>query len=190
MNAALTVLAERQVRLRVEDYLLLDREGALAPYGRTELIDGAILPVSPQYLPHGHAKMQLIFALHDAVRRSGRDLAVLSEVSIDMRPRSMPMPDVILSRVGRGSGPVPVDAVALIAEVSSSTQDVDAGPKALLYAEQGVPEYWLVDIVAAKVARMWKPEAGGFRERDEIALGGRLVSATLPDLSLSSAELL
>jgi Uma2 family endonuclease len=190
MNAARTVLAERQVRLTVEDYLLLDREGALAAYGRTELIDGAILPVSPQYLPHGHAKMQLIFALHEEIRALGLKLAVLSEVSVDMRPRSMPMPDVILARVVRGPGAIPVEAVALLAEVSSSTQDVDAGPKAALYAEQGVPEYWLIDIVTVRVTRMWAPGPDGYRERDQIALGERLTSASMPELSVNTAKLL
>jgi Uma2 family endonuclease len=188
MNAARIALAERQVRLTVDDYLLLDREGALAAYGRTELIGGAILPVSPQYLPHGHAKMQLLFALHDAIKRLSLDLAVLSEISIDMRPRSMPMPDVFLSRIGRGTAAVPSEAVALIAEVSSSTQDVDAGPKALLYAEQGVPEYWLVDVTAGMVTRMWKPGLNGYEQRDQVQFGAALESATIPGLPVETAD--
>jgi len=189
MNAPRTVLAERQVRLTVEDYLLLNREGALTAYGRTELIDGVILPVSPQHLPHLRAKMQLIFALQDAVRRLDLDLAVFSEGSVDMRPRSMPQPDVFLSRVTQGTGAVPAEAVALIVEVSSTTQDVDTGPKALLYAEQGIPEYWLVDVVANTATCMWAPEPDGYRERREVRLGTTLESATLPGLTVDTAAL-
>lgn len=189
MNAPRTVLAERQVRLTVEDYRLLDREGALSAYGRTELIDGVILPVSPQHLPHLHAKMQLIFRLRDEVGRLGLDLAVFSEGSVEMRPRSMPLPDVFLSRVARGTGAVPVEAVTLIVEVASTTRDVDAGPKALLYAEQDVPEYWLVDVTAGTAERMWSPGLEGYAERDEARLGQRLESVTLPGLGVDTAGL-
>jgi Uma2 family endonuclease len=117
-------------------------------------------------------------------------LAVLSEASVDMRPRSMPLPDVYLSRVSRGPGAVPAEAVALIVEVSSSTQDIDSGPKALLYAEQGVPEYWLIDVTAQTATRMWKPGPQGYAERDTVAMGVWLESATLPGLAVDTAQLL
>ncbi len=190
MNASRAALAERQVRLTVDDYLVLDASGALKPYGRTELIDGVILPVSPQHLPHGRAKMHFIFELRDVVTSSKRDLAVMSEISVDMRPHGMPMPDVFLSRVSRGTGSVPVEAVALIVEVSSSTQDVDAGPKAQLYAEQKVPEYWLVDIIAQNATRMWQPTAQGYARQSAVSFGERLDSATLPGVGVDTAALL
>lgn len=186
MNAPRTVLAEHQVRLTIEDYLLLDRAGALADYPRTELIDGAILPVSPQYLPHGHAKMALLFRLHAALEAIGADLGIYSEVSVAMPPRSMPQPDIVLARVTSVIGPILVETVALIVEVASSTQDIDSGPKPVLYAEQGVPEYWLFDLKAGTVERHWSPGPDGYAERDRAVLGPYLQSITMPELGVAT----
>ena len=43
-----------RVKLRVEDYLSLDRNGAFEGYGKTELIDGEVT----QHRPHALAKMR------------------------------------------------------------------------------------------------------------------------------------
>ena len=46
------------VKLIVGNYLMLDRAGALAAYGRTELLDGVIYVVSPQHSPHYMFKIE------------------------------------------------------------------------------------------------------------------------------------
>jgi Uma2 family endonuclease len=65
-----------------------------------------------------------------------------------------PEPDAVVLRrpVGefRSSNPGPSD-VLLVAEVSVTTQDYDLGAKAALYANAGLPEYWVLDLRAMRI---------------------------------------
>ena len=54
MTVALAPLPK--VKLTVEDFDLLAANGGLAGLERTELLDGDIYLMSPQYLLHGRAK--------------------------------------------------------------------------------------------------------------------------------------
>lgn len=72
MNALQQIATPHRVKLTVDDYLLLDREGALAPYGRTELVDGVILAVSSQFRPHSYAKAELAYRCAERWKRRVR----------------------------------------------------------------------------------------------------------------------
>ena len=85
-----------KVKLRVEDFDLLARNGGLAGLERSELLDGDIYEMSPQYSRHGNAKAFFYDALRDWQRVHRPDLAVRSEISVAMPPHDEPMPDVIL----------------------------------------------------------------------------------------------
>ena len=78
------------------DYTLLAEAGALGD-ARTELIEGDAIVRSPQLLPHGLAKADLHEAPIDAIRKLRWSLRVLSDVSVDLSPDSMPMPDPLLA---------------------------------------------------------------------------------------------
>ena len=47
------------LKLRVEDYLLLDASGAFESYQKTELIEGEVYFVNAQHRPHALAKAEL-----------------------------------------------------------------------------------------------------------------------------------
>ncbi|WP_374135399.1 hypothetical protein [Sphingomonas sp.] len=55
------------VKLRIEDYLLLDRSGAFDAYAKTELIDGEVFYVNAQHRPHARIKSQLFLAISEAL---------------------------------------------------------------------------------------------------------------------------
>ncbi|WP_294193398.1 hypothetical protein [uncultured Sphingomonas sp.] len=48
-----------RVKLRVEDYLSLDRDGAFEGYGKTELVDGELTYINTYYRPHARIKSRL-----------------------------------------------------------------------------------------------------------------------------------
>ncbi|MEO6214849.1 MAG: hypothetical protein ABIO86_02365 [Sphingomonas sp.] len=56
------------VKLRVEDYLLIDESGAFDACRKTELIAGKIYFQDAQHRPHALAKAELYDALRDALR--------------------------------------------------------------------------------------------------------------------------
>ena len=178
-----------KVKLRVEDFDLLAEAGGWAGLERTELLDGDIYEMSPQYSCHGNAKAVFYEALLDWKRAHRPDLAVRSEVSVAMPPHDEPLPDVILCLPPTGPKAIPVETVFLLIEIADGTIEYDLGYKADLYARQKVPEYWVVDLRGNMVHQMSAPEGEAYAERRKSAFGARIEAATLPGLEADTGTL-
>ena len=59
--------------------------------------------------------------------------------------------------------PLPGDILLLI-EVADTTLPLDLGEKATLYAEAGIPEYWVVDIEGRRLLAHRQPAGGGYSD--------------------------
>jgi Uma2 family endonuclease len=70
-------------------------------------------------------------------------------------------------------------------EIADTTQVGDLGDKALLYAENGVPEYWVIDLRQKRLHQMTGPSANGYTDRCEFSLGCMLKSITIANLTVS-----
>ena len=171
-------------RLTIEDFFRLDEAGAFEGYGKTELVGGEVFYMNAQHRPHARAKIALYDALRDWIRTNDPGFAVLIEATVAMPPHSAPEPDVILTSAPDGEGPVPIESVRLLVEIADSTQNNDLIIKAELYAQHGVPEYWVVDLKTKTAYRMWAPTTGRYAQRDEWAFGSRIKSATIGQLEV------
>jgi Uma2 family endonuclease len=176
------ITTPEKARLRVEDFLLLDESGAFADYTKTELIEGEIYVMNAQHSWHARTKTLLAVELNLALRAMGSDLEAWAEPSTRVSDFSLPEPDVVVTR-HRGRGVVPLESVALLVEVSDTTLDIDLGRKLRIYAEAGVPEYWVVDLNGGTLIRLWEPAGADYARRDEVALGGLVESATITGLA-------
>lgn len=114
---------------------------------RVELLEGALVAMSPQGEPH----MRAIVALNRFLVRSLSD-------EWDVRPQgplavgddSEPEPDLaVVPHEPIGSGH-PLTA-ALVIEVTVSSQRADLVHKPRLYARAGVGEYWVLDLPREEV---------------------------------------
>lgn len=188
MNAPLA--SHAKVKLRVDDFDLLAENGGLVDLERTELLDGDIYLMAPQYHPHGFAKSLFYEALLDWTRAHRPDLFVRTEMSVAMPPNDEPMPDVILTSERKGRKAISVGSVALLVEVADDSRDRDLGYKAPLYARQGVPEYWVVDLGKQVVVRHSGPRENGYAALDPCRFGEPVRSATLTGLAVDTSELL
>lgn len=168
-------------RLTVIDYLRLDEAGAFGD-ARTELLEGDVFLMSPMHRRHGRAVTGLLIAMNAALPQAGIGAEALAGVSVTIPPHSVPEPDIVLTREPEGDGPVPCETVLLIAEVSDSTLASDLSFKRALYADAGIPEYWVVDVASAVVHQMWAPEGEDYRERRTVAFGEPLIAATVTGL--------
>lgn len=177
------------VKLRIEDYLLLDSSGAFAPYRRTELIDGGVYFVNAQYRPHALAKMELYDAIRDCLRATGSPLRPLVEASIALSGYDVPDPDIVLTTEPRGEGLIPLESVALVIEVSDSSVRKELKQKRLMYARVGVPEYWVVDLKAKVIRQMWMPARAAYTERREVAFGEPIAAMTVAGLAVETSHL-
>lgn len=188
VNALTAIPGTRKLGLRVEDYLLLDREGVFDDYAKTELIEGEIYAMNAQYSRHSRVKTRLTSAVNSALATARLPYEALTEVSVRLAADSMPEPDIVVTGY-TGDDHVPAELVVLIVEVSDTTLDVDLTRKARLYARHGVPEYWVADVVTNVVHRMADADGDRYRQAARIAFGEPIIAATLPKLVVSTDTL-
>lgn len=179
-----------KVKLRVEDFDLLALSGGLEGLERTELFDGDIYLMNPQYSRHATAKAHIQESLIDWKRANRPDLLVLTEVSVAMPPHDEPMPDITLCFPSKGELGIAVDTVLLLVEIANSSAEHDLGYKAALYGRQGVPEYWVVDLKDKRVVRHSGPGAEGYAVIEPVAFGEVLEAETLTGLMVETVALL
>ena len=179
MNAPFrAVTSPEKARLRVEDFLLLNDNGAFADYSKTELIEGEIFYMNAQHSRHARIKTELAFELGIKLRELASDLRPIVEASTQVSDHSLPEPDIVVTSY-KGPYVVPLDTVELLVEVSDTTLKNDLGKKAKLYAAAGVPEYWVIDTEGNVIHQHWAPGAKGYREKCEVALGKCVAAKTI-----------
>ena len=88
--------ARSKHRLTVDEFLLLDREGAFGDR-RTELFEGEVYYMSPKHRPHAPAVTQLVIALSKALEESGARLSVLTDISLRLSEHDVPEPDIAIT---------------------------------------------------------------------------------------------
>lgn len=177
------------LRITAEQLEAMAAKGALAGLPRIELRDGVLCQVNPQYRPHLLAKSALYDALRDMLRDLGSPLGVASEGSVRIGESEVPMPDVFVWEVHRGPGPVPVEHVRLIVEISDTTLEDDLGRKRRVYAAGRIPEYWVVDLVGHVVHQYSASEGDTYTSYATVPFGEQLSAATLPGLNIDTTPL-
>jgi len=177
------------LRLRVEDYLALDRIGAFEDYAKTELIGGEIFFMNAQHRRHASTKMKLYDALRDALGPLNSRLVALVEASIEIPDHSVPEPDIVLTSEPEGEGLVPLASVALVAEIADTSLAQDLGRKAVLYAQAGIAEYWVVDINDRVIHQLWSPQGEDYAGRRVIAFGQSVTAETIDGLAVETARI-
>lgn len=177
----------RRYALTVEDFLTLDRARVFDPTGRAELIEGEIYCLSPVYLPHSDACAEIVAQLRYQVRDLGTDLRAVTPASLQLGDYSMPEPDVLVLRWGQGRVIADPANTVIAIEVSASTLRHDLVRKAKLYAEHGIPEYWVVDLDGRQLHQLTDPTADGYATRDVVPFGARVVSKKVPEIALDTS---
>ncbi len=177
------------LRLDGTAYRLLEEAGALSNHGKTELLDGAIYAMSPQYRPHGFVKDEIAYRIRRALEALGSSLHVATEQSAALSSFSEPQPDIMLTREPRGDGPIPGASIVLVCEVSASTLAFDLRDKARIYAQAGVPEYWVADVQARMMHQMWAPLGDRFTRSRDVPFDTKIESTTIPALTIDTTAL-
>lgn len=177
--------ARSKHRLTVDEFLLLDREGAFGDR-RTELFEGEVYYMSPKHRPHARAVGNLYYALRQCLEEGGSGLSVLTDISVRLSDHDVPEPDIAVTDAPEGDGILPLDSVTLLIEVADSTLAQDMGLKAALYAGAGVPEYWVVDVNGRTIHQMWVAGAEGYAERREVAFGAAVSARTVERLAVET----
>lgn len=177
-------LSEQILPLTVETYHALGQMGLVEQ--RTELIRGFVFPKLPKSPLHGHI-CQVLIELLRALLPAG--FMVRQEQPITCSD-SEPEPDVAIVAGILGSFVLQHPTTAeLIIEVSISTLDRDLA-KAEIYAEAGVPEYWLINPESAYIEVFTAPSAQGYGVRTLLARDDTLTSLRFPGVTVPVRDLL
>lgn len=154
---------------------------------RVELIDGELIDVSPQTLPHVRVKRWLIRLFIENL--SGDDWHVVPESPLLPQERSGPEPDLYIYPTSVPDDALDGRSVALVIEVSVTSLELDTKRKRHLYADLLVREYWVFDVNDRSVIVHRNPSGGDYRIVMRVAADESLQSATLPmsPIALSDA---
>ncbi|MBJ7330629.1 MAG: Uma2 family endonuclease [Solirubrobacteraceae bacterium] len=173
--------------LTVEDYHRMVEVGILREGDPIELLEGALVEMAPEGPPHANVVAELNRFLVVGVLDQA-ELLVRIGSPLTFRPRSEPQPDFsIVDRAASTFTEHPVVA-HLVVEVSQSSRRIDRARKARIYAQAGIPEYWIVDLVDWCVEVRTEPGESAygvtraFRAPEQVHCG----TVALPPLDLAA----
>ena len=185
---AVDTMATRR-RFTRTDYHRMAEVGILREHDRVELIRGEIVEMSPIGRRHkafvGNLARLLIVHLTDRA-------TVWVQSSIVLAEDTEPQPDLAVLR--RGAVPYKerdarAEDTLLVIEVAESSLAYDRSTKLRLYAEAGIPEYWVVDCTAEAVEVQGGPGPEGYRETGRVTGTATLALQIFPDVQLSTTEI-
>ena len=152
-------------RFTVDEYYQMAEVGILEYGDRVELINGEIIKMSPINSPHGGHVNRLNSLFNNLL---GTNVIVSVQNPLHIGEYSEPEPDIMLLKPRDDfytqQHPEPEDVLLLI-EVSDSTLVLDRKIKLPLYAQAGVVETWLVNLVNKQVEVYTNPVGGKYQQK-------------------------
>ena len=174
----------------VDEYHRLADVGILSDTRRFELVRGEIIEMTIPGSAHSGRVNRLNFLF---VSRLGQSVIVSGQNPVPLGTQSEPMPDLALleprSDFYTEAHPSPED-VLLVVEVSDTTVRYDSTIKASLYAEAGIPEYWLLDVNKDVLVVRVDPSDGEYRSVQILHRGEAVSPRKLPSTSFTVDEIL
>ncbi|WP_075215572.1 Uma2 family endonuclease [Mongoliimonas terrestris] len=128
---------------------------------RVELVEGELIPISPQGNQHEVLKSAILERFH-AVRPSTIRIGV--ETILRLSNETFLVPDIILFPIAVGFKGLNGPAVLLAVEIGVSSLAYDLGRKARIYAAFGVPELWVIDAGSSIVHVHRHPGPDGYAD--------------------------
>jgi Uma2 family endonuclease len=187
MDGVMTVV--RPHRFTVAEYHRMAEVGILGEDSRVELIRGQIVDMAPIGAPHLGMVNRLNRLLAGVLAGRGI-LSVQNPVRLD--DGSEPEPDVAVLRPRaddyQTATPCPPDVLLLI-EVADTSLDDDRAIKVPLYAENGIAECWIVNLLDCVVEVYRQPGNGRYADVLRAGPAHVLAFTLLPGVVLPVADL-
>ena len=153
---------------------------------RIELLEGRLVHMSPIGAPHSSTVDKLTLL---CVRRLGDIARVRIQSPFAALDTSEPEPDVAIVPLADYEQEHPQRADLLI-EVAEGSLAYDRGPKLRVYAEAGVPEYWIVNLTARRLEVYRKPSSGRYWQVDQLSEDATVRCERYPELEFRVGDIL
>jgi len=181
-------------RWTIAEYRKLDKSG-LFHDKRTMLLDGEIY-VMPMPSPPHNASLSLTEEFLRSVIPPGHHLR--NQQGFDVGTRNDPGPDlaVVAGAIRDYSQSTPTTAVWIV-EIAVSSLTTDTTIKVELYAQAGVPEYWVLDVEGRQVLVYRDPDprpaglgANAYRNRQSFGANDYVSPLAAPTARVKVSDLL
>jgi Uma2 family endonuclease len=185
---AVEVAAARR-RFTRKEYYRMAEVGILGRRDRVELIKGEILEMAPIGRRHAAFVDNLTRLL---VLRLADRAIVRVQGAVALAEDTEPQPDLAILRrdaVSYKDRDAWAQDTLLVIEVAESSLAYDRSTKMRLYAEAGIPEYWVVDCAAEAVEVHRGPGPEGYRDVSLVAGAATLPLPTFPDVELRASDI-
>lgn len=148
--------------ITVDEYHRMAEAGIFHPDERLELLRGEIVKVAAV----GNRHRGTVNRLTRLLRRFEDRAYIQVQNPVVVSEDSEPEPDLVLLEINDaaigGRYAYPADTLAVI-EVSDSSRNTDVRLKLPLYAETGVRECWIVDLIDDRILAHSDPTPTGYR---------------------------
>ncbi len=153
---------------------------------RVELLYGTIVYMTPVGPPHQDVVDVLSELL---IRRLGDRARVRVQGPVAASNVSEPQPDIAVVARKRYRDAHPHETF-LIIEVADSSLPTDRVTKARLYAETGMPEYWIVNVRDRHIEVYTKIVDGAYAQTEVYEPGARIRITAFPDVEIAVSDVL
>lgn len=154
---------------------------------RVELLEGALVTMSPIGRPHSSSVQRLNRLLILALE--GR-AAVTCQSPFAANELSEPEPDFVVFPLGADNELDHPSRAHLIIEVADSSLALDRGKKLRLYASCAVPEYWVVNLPERCIEVYQGPLPGAYAQMDRYERGQMIRLVAFPDVAFAVSDVL
>jgi len=180
VNAPVLTPLEPPRPLLASDVLFLVDNGLIDPNARFELMDGAIIPMSPKGRFHEVMRERIMNWLREPW---ATPFGIAVEHTLVLDEETITEPDFILYDRSHSiaDGPLSGAHIRLIIEVADSSWAYDTTEKAAKYAAFGVAEYWVVNAVDRTTRVHRGASEGSWTDVRDVSAGGALVPLCAPN---------
>ena len=170
MNQLARLSPDTRARFTAPEFLHMVESGAFESM-KVELIDGELERMNPPMNGHSAAQANVVFYLAQKLGPA----VVRAETGLILTDSTVVACDAALLR-----GPVtenriltPADLL-LVVEIAQTTQSRDMGLKRMLYAQAGIPTYWVIDGVRRGTHVYADPVEGDYSSVHTVRFGEAL----------------
>ena len=145
------MLTTTRRKFTIDEYHQLVELGFFNENDRIELIRGEIIEMAPKRAPHSVCNSILFGELYKLLSERAN---VRGQEPITLPSNSEPEPDVVIAKKKADnylSTHPTVEDIILVIEISDSTLQYDRETKLFLYAEAGINNYWIFNLVDRRV---------------------------------------
>lgn len=136
----------------VDEVQRMYEHGILPENERLELIDGQLYVMSPKNPPHVITQRKLMSFFSSQI--DSKKYFLDREIPLDISQQTMPEPDFLIVNQRPElwqNEHVKASDVVLLVEVADSTLERDLGLKKELYAQAGIPHYWVISLQKSQI---------------------------------------